>query len=326
MAVDEMIQGQREIWQADTKYIARRNFAHRARTLVRDIFSLEEIEGYDVSHHQNDAQDDNAIPFALLKSLGHEFTIIKATEGTSFQDGYWTQNWQEAVAAGLRVCGYHFFRSNLGGSQQGEYALNNFLPLVQAVGYKPILFLDVESRDGVGNTVRSNRFVAMVNYLLNAGVQVGVYSSPGFWDANMDHSVVAGVLPRIWQWIAHWTSGSTPLQPRQWTSDRIRFWQKGISGVHSWLPAPPVGFSGNVDYNVFIGTSGELDEVLQVPPPPSGCDCETIEARLSALEADLADLVVDQERQDENADQLDASIAEISSLIDAVRDAWQQSE
>lgn len=321
MAVPDLILSQREIWQADTAYLARRSPGYFLRNAVASLSDAVVVDGHDHSHYQNEAHEDQHIPYHLLPPAGLEFAILKTTEGVQIVDPFWTQNWQAAVEAGLYVSGYHFFRSNRGGSQQGEFSLNNFLPLVQAVDYQPILFIDVESTDGTDNRTRSNRFNAMVHYLLNAGVQVGVYSSPGFWNGNMDHGVVSSTLPLIWQWVAHWTSAPIPYSPTGWTSERMKFWQQGISGAHSWVPEPPVGFSGNVDYNVFMGTLAELEQVLRVPSQP-GCDCEEINARLDALEAALADIQASQAQHEARLNALEGWRDSTQALLDGIRDAW----
>src|SRR5205807_9805596 len=64
-----------------------------------------EVWGVDVSHHQH------RIDWRKLtadKRIG--FAYVKATEGVSFVDGRFRENWSAARRAGLRVGAYHFFR------------------------------------------------------------------------------------------------------------------------------------------------------------------------------------------------------------------------
>jgi GH25 family lysozyme M1 (1,4-beta-N-acetylmuramidase) len=137
------------------------------------------------------------------------------------------------------------------------------------VGYKPILFCDVETLDGTSIDTRTARVIDFLNALKAAGVQRGIYSSPGFWNGNINHNMIAPILADtvspVWLWVAHWTSAALPLKPTGWTDARLKFWQKGISGQHAWCPPPPPGFAGTVDYNTFFGTLADLQSLLQVP-------------------------------------------------------------
>jgi GH25 family lysozyme M1 (1,4-beta-N-acetylmuramidase) len=234
--------------------------------LVQTISPTELIDGQDHARYQNEAQSNRIIPYNLIRDAGYEFVVIKASEASS-TDPYWTQNWQGAVAAGLKVCAYHFFRSNVAGATQANYFLNATAAFRAAVSYRPVLFLDVETEDGVTASTRTNRLIAAITTLLGVPVQPGVYSSPGFWNYNIVHSTIAPYLPECWQWVAHWTSASAPQRPTGWSAERMKFWQRGISGRDSWVPPVPPGMAGRVDYDIFMGTGEELNAVLGIVEP-----------------------------------------------------------
>ena len=61
------------------------------------------VRGVDVSAYQG------SIDWELLAGQGIRFAFIKATEGSSFADERFAENYPAARAAGLAVGGYHFF-------------------------------------------------------------------------------------------------------------------------------------------------------------------------------------------------------------------------
>lgn len=72
--------------------------------------------------------------------------------------------------------------------------------------------------------------------------RVGIYTSPGWWNAN--------VLPNDWArkyylWVAHWTTLSAPILPYDWTT--CLFWQKSADGN---LLGKVYGSSGDADMDI----------------------------------------------------------------------------
>ena len=76
--------------------------------------------GVDVSSYQADINMDK------LKEQNIEFIYIKATEGSSFQDSRFSENWENAKKAGLLSGAYHFFSYDSAGKTQAE----NFISTV----------------------------------------------------------------------------------------------------------------------------------------------------------------------------------------------------
>ncbi|WP_034450885.1 GH25 family lysozyme [Butyrivibrio sp. AE2032] len=93
------------------------------------------VKGVDVSCYQGD------IDWSLLASQDLDFAFIKATEGSSFEDPKFRQNWQEASETGIRTGAYHFFSFESGGDTQAQNFINavtpvdNMLPPVIDVEY-----------------------------------------------------------------------------------------------------------------------------------------------------------------------------------------------
>jgi|CXWL01.1.fsa_nt_gi lysozyme len=61
------------------------------------------VRGVDVSHHQG------TIDWPRLAGAGVRFAYIKASEGASFRDVAFDENWAGAQRAGLAVGAYHYF-------------------------------------------------------------------------------------------------------------------------------------------------------------------------------------------------------------------------
>ncbi|MDN5895243.1 MAG: hypothetical protein L0H93_14620, partial [Nocardioides sp.] len=63
----------------------------------------ERTAGIDASHHQGD------IGWNQVADHGIGFAYLKATEGSSFEDPAFADNWAAARAAGIRTGGYHYY-------------------------------------------------------------------------------------------------------------------------------------------------------------------------------------------------------------------------
>jgi len=75
------------------------------------------IQGVDVSHHQG------SIDWLQLKSPSIRFAYIKASEGATFKDAEFKNNWQGAVTANVVPGSYHFFTLCKSAREQA----NNFI-------------------------------------------------------------------------------------------------------------------------------------------------------------------------------------------------------
>jgi GH25 family lysozyme M1 (1,4-beta-N-acetylmuramidase) len=76
--------------------------------------------GLDVSHYQG------SINWASVKSLGAKFAYIKATEGTSYHDPYFSTNYLQAYNQGIIRGAYHYGRPDVsGGAAQADYFASN---------------------------------------------------------------------------------------------------------------------------------------------------------------------------------------------------------
>ena len=80
--------------------------------------SATDVRGVDISAYQVD------VDMVKLKEQEIQFVYIKATEGSSHQDEYFKQNWQNAKNAELLSGAYHFFSFESAGVTQAQNYIN----------------------------------------------------------------------------------------------------------------------------------------------------------------------------------------------------------
>lgn len=76
------------------------------------------VRGVDVSHYQGE------IDWQTLAGQQILFAYIKATEGSSYTDEKFAENYAEAGKTGLRVGAYHFFSFDSPGAGQAEHFID----------------------------------------------------------------------------------------------------------------------------------------------------------------------------------------------------------
>ncbi len=81
-----------------------------------------DIKGVDVSSYQGD------IDWSILASQNISFAFIKATEGSSFVDENFANNFEGAQKTSLAVGAYHFFSYDSEGKTQAENFINAVVP------------------------------------------------------------------------------------------------------------------------------------------------------------------------------------------------------
>lgn len=228
-------------------------------------------EGDDLSHY-------NTITNWFAKQAQNKFSVLKIGEGNSPEPD--SKLWQfaaDAKASGTVVMVYWFFRSNVSGTTQWQYALAILEQLTAFLGYKPVLWADVETNDGVSNATRLARLKDFLDgaTLWNPG-KVGIYSSPGF--ANLYLSPAPAWINEFWHWVAHWTSAALPTQPTGWNVAQRKLWQYAVWNNYAWATPVP-GADPDVDNDRFFGTEAEMRAFAGIPTL-------TLEQRVSALEAE----------------------------------------
>ena len=195
------------------------------------------VRGIDVSHHQG------AIDWSRVRTNGIQFAYIKATEGTDFKDGNFTENWNAAAAAGIKRGAYHFFRLETSGEAQAA----NFIATVpnDVDALPPAIDLEFsghnKSRRPPGEIFQRELSVFWDAIVAHYGKVPVVYTMTDFQRQYLAQMPIE----RLW-------IREVILSPRQsWT-----IWQFSPRGRVR-------GVGGFVDINAFNGTLADFEKFNQ---------------------------------------------------------------
>ena len=175
------------------------------------------------------------------------FVFIKATEGRTYIDPNFQKNVNGALAAGMMVGTYHFFRGTSVEIAKAEAA--HYAKTLDQIGGAKMLQLppvmDYENNPGNLSKAQMNTvakaFLSELQRL--TGMKPIIYTGNSF-AANFDTSLGSYDL-----WIARYSNTRVPNDQPAWK--RWTFWQYTDSGKVN-------GISGNVDMNEFEGTAAQL--------------------------------------------------------------------
>ena len=98
------------------------------------LVSENDVVGVDLSEYQAE------VDMEALAGQNIQFIYMKATEGSSYSDSRFRQNWENAEAAGIPAGAYHFFSFDSPGKQQAV----NYVNTVGDLKGKLIPAVDVE--------------------------------------------------------------------------------------------------------------------------------------------------------------------------------------
>src|SRR3954449_12937619 len=110
------------------------------------LSSLSLVHGIDVSKSQG------TVDWTAVQAAGYAFAYVKATDGQTYVDPTFEQNWTGAASAGLLRGAYHFFRAEDSPQAQAEF----FWQTVGGNGDLPLVIDVEESMSQTTSTVISN--------------------------------------------------------------------------------------------------------------------------------------------------------------------------
>lgn len=171
------------------------------------------MKGIDVSNNNGN------INFEKVKNDGVECCYIKATEGTTFKDGYLYTNYCNAKQSGLKVGFYHF----LVGTSSPETQAHNFYNAIKDKYSDLIPMLDIEVNfDGLVSYVE--RFINRFKELSN--MQIGIYTYTGFL------SNLKGKFTEYLLWEANYNDKPWNLPSNSYTLVGHQYTEKGkVDGI-----------------------------------------------------------------------------------------------
>lgn len=196
-----------------------------------------EVFGVDVSTYQGE------VDWKKLAEQGVDFAFLKATEGSSLQDVRFSDNWENARAAGVRVGAYHFFSYDSPGETQAE----NFISMVPAVSDALPPVVDIEFYgDKLQNLPDKAQVRAILDPLL-ARLEEYYGVKPILYVTDRSYRLyIQGAYRGYPLWVSR--PVVAPLE-KSWT-----FWQYS----HSAQLEGYEGTQSRIDLNVFRGSAEEF--------------------------------------------------------------------
>lgn len=191
------------------------------------------VRGIDISAHNGD------VDFDKVAADNIDFVIIKATEGATFKDRMFVENYRRAVSAGLKVGAYHFFRFDTPGHMQGL----NFVNSLQGRRFDLPVAIDIEEwANAIGQPTHliMGRLLELIDYLEKHGYKVMLYTNK-----NGYRRFIRGNFPGYPVWIC---SLVDEPEDSTWT-----IWQATHSGRVSGVDHP-------VDVNAFRGNVTQWEQ------------------------------------------------------------------
>ena len=184
------------------------------------------FKGIDVSNN------NGSINFNKVKNSGVECVYIKATEGTTFKDGYLDANYSNAKSVGLKMGFYHF----LVGTSSPETQATNFYNAIKNKSNDLIPMLDIETNFN-GLVDYAERFIKKFKELSN--MKVGIYTYTGFL------SNLKGKFTEYLLWEANYNNTPWKLPNNSYTRVGHQYTEKGkVNGIEG--PVDVNEFTNNI--------------------------------------------------------------------------------
>lgn len=209
------------------------------------LVTAEPINGPDVASWQHPG--GAPIDWFAVRASGHEFAMVKATEGLNYINPFFVQDVVGMRAAGLARGAYHYADVRASPEAQASFFASTSLPLNGPGGLPPVL--DLEDAKGLPPAAVidwTRRYLNTVQTL--TGRQPIIYTYPNFWRTAMANTNEFSNYPL---WIADYNGKSAPGPlPGGWRN--WAFWQYTSTGR---IP----GVSVNIDLNFYSGSMGPIE-------------------------------------------------------------------
>ncbi|KAH9013076.1 glycoside hydrolase family 25 protein [Lactarius pseudohatsudake] len=190
-------------------------------------------QGCDVSNWQG------SLNWATIKSQGVQFAYIKATEGTTFIDSYFSQNYVGATNNGIIRGAYHFAHPD---TSTGAAQANYFLAHGGGWSADGITLPGALDLEGSCAGLTAAQMVSWIHSFANTyhaatSRSSVIYTTTSWWTSCTGNSAAFGSTSPLW--IAHWAAAIGTL-PAGWSY--TTFWQYADSGTY---PGDQDSFNGD---------------------------------------------------------------------------------
>jgi len=200
------------------------------------------LHGIDVSHHNGiiDWESVKKMQFSD-GNLRLKFCFLKATEGMKHSDKQFERNWKKLEGLGIKRGAYHFF---VPWREPRSQAMNFINAVTLKKGdFAPVL--DIEQ-----NSLKSDsQIVSEIKIWLDIvqkhyGKKPIIYTNPNFYK-----KFIKGNFEDYPLWMADYSK-----ETLKGYGSSLWFWQHNQKG---WCE----GVKGTVDYNVFLGSEEDLNDL-----------------------------------------------------------------
>jgi lysozyme len=196
------------------------------------LFSVRDIRGIDVSNYQG-----NISWRAIAENGSAKFVYIKATEGMTYQDPYFTKNWNGAAKYGVTAGAYHFFTLTSTGSEQAQ----NFISMVPKQKGKLPPAVDIETKIASESQLKSE----LSDYISAVTKYYG--RKPVLYVSSKVYNILYDEYPGYDFWIVDYDGKPAA---KGWT-----FWQYSEKGTSA-------GIDGKIDLDLYRGSLWNYKKLL----------------------------------------------------------------
>lgn len=227
--------------------------ATAAVTMIATPVASARVPGSDVASWQH--AHHARIAWPAVRSQGHRFVFIKATEGAHYVNPYFHRDWRGSGHAGIYHGAYHFARPHHS-LHSAVWQAHRFVRVAGKAHGRGELppTLDLETTGGL----RPHRLIEWTRVWLHSvhrltGRRPTIYSYHYFWSHAMHHT---RAFRHYRLWGASYDHSPTTFGHawRHWT-----FWQFTSRGRVR-------GIRGRTDVNVFNGTVRRLQRLANISP------------------------------------------------------------
>ncbi|MCS4490719.1 glycoside hydrolase family 25 protein [Corynebacterium sp. ES2794-CONJ1] len=213
--------------------------------LAQPFDSVSSLSGVDVASHQHPG--GAPIAWDHVKSDGHSFAFVKASEGAGWTNDFFVDDANAAHAAGLSVGSYHYARPSGDPIAQARHYADQ-ITRIAAHPLPPVLDLEVaEGKNPQELAAWTRDFLN--EFKAQSGRQPMIYTYRYFWMHEMANTSEFSEYPL---WLAAYQS-KAPDPVGGW--DVLDFWQRTGKGRVS-------GIGTDVDLNLYNGHQGQFEAFI----------------------------------------------------------------
>lgn len=204
------------------------------------------LKGIDISHYQGDFVTE----LAGNKTL--DFVISKATQGLTYVDARFDDNWKMLKQEGHIRGAYHFYDASENAQQQALHFINT-VGDINTADITPIVDIEGASLSKLGDhstvqktaLIEKGLFQLLADLEFHYGRKPIVYTNYTFAQKYLVNTKFANYP----LWLAEYTSEQQPKIPNVWKESGFKIWQKSDTYKLD---------STELDYDVFYGTRRQL--------------------------------------------------------------------